>query len=113
MEGLTFKFDGFVEILAGRDVVAPCLVVTSSLEDPIFSKEVFIVAESYEKFTKKMSIHSTANAYAFCAIFTLVRNDTKSKEHQQENKHEQVLNIIHLINFLFHGFANMLNASLM
>ena len=114
MEGLAFKFDWFKEVLGGCDVATPCFVVTSSLEALTLSKEAFGVAESYEKFhKKKMSIYPAANVYAFCAIFTFVRNDTKSKEHQQENKHEKVLNIMHLINFLFHGFANMFNASLM
>ena len=98
-------------MLGGCDAAAPCFVVTSSLEALTLSKEAFGVAESYEKFhKKKMSIYPAANVYAFCAIFTF---DTKSQEHQQENKHEKVLNIMHLINFLFHGFANMFNASLM
>ena len=75
------------------------------------------VAESYEKFHKEEHlIYWAANVYEFFAIFTFVRNHIKQKEHQKENKHEKVLNIIHLINFLFHGFVNMLNyidASLM
>ena len=100
-------------MLGGCDAAAPCFVVTSSLEALALSKEAFGVAESYEKFHKKISIYPAGNVYAFCAIFTFVRNDTKSKAHQQENKHEKVLNIMHLINFLFHGFANMFNASLM
>ena len=95
-------------------MATPCFVVASSLEALTLSKEAFGVAESYEKFHKdKYSLYPAENVYAFCAIFIFVRNDTKSKEHQQENKHEKVLNIMHLINFLFHGFANMFNASLM
>ena len=95
-------------------MATPCFVVTSFLEALTLSKEAFGVAESYEKFHKaKYSIYPAANVYAFFAIFIIVRNDTKSKEHQQENKHENVSNIMHLINLLFHGFANMFNASLM
>ena len=92
--------------MADCDVPAPCFIVTSSLEGLLLSKEVLDVAESYEKFHKeKHSIYWAANVYEFCAIFTFVTNHIKQKEHQQENKHEKVLNIMHLINFLFHGFC--------
>ena len=79
MEGLAFKFDWFKEVLGGCDVATPCFVVTSSLEALTLSKEAFGVAESYEKFHKeKYSVYWEANVYEFCAIFTFVRNDTKS-----------------------------------